>query len=251
LRLIAHWQIPAAEGLILPVHYNHLVQAMLYASLAPERAAALHDEGHVLGSRHFRLFTFSRLFGTFQRRGETLHFRGPVALHVASPFADLVSNLAHTWARNGQIVLGRAPLVLEELVVPPQPELAETITVETLSPITVYRTLVALSGKKTYYYAPFEADFALLCTENLCKKYAIVQGEPALAEWAVQITPLGVGRANQVILRYKGTVIKGWTGRYRLAGPPSLLSLALDAGLGAKNSQGFGMLQLLAQGANR
>jgi CRISPR-associated endoribonuclease Cas6 len=40
--------------------------------------------------------------------------------------------------------------------------------------------------------------------------------------------------------RYKGTWIEGWVGRFLLEGPSELLRLALEAGLGAKNSQGFG-----------
>lgn len=40
--------------------------------------------------------------------------------------------------------------------------------------------------------------------------------------------------------KYKDTIIKGWVGAYFLAGDPDLLKLALTAGVGAKNSQGFG-----------
>jgi len=45
-------------------------------------------------------------------------------------------------------------------------------------------------------------------------------------------------------VKYKGTVIKGWMGIYRLKGAVSLLKMALDAGLGAKNSQGFGCVEI-------
>ena len=36
--------------------------------------------------------------------------------------------------------------------------------------------------------------------------------------------------------------IKGWEGRFKLKGPKELLQVALDCGLGAKNSLGFGCI---------
>jgi len=49
------------------------------------------------------------------------------------------------------------------------------------------------------------------------------------------------------VIRYKGTIIKGWMGKYRLTGKPELLTVALDAGLGAKNSQGFGCCEVVEE----
>jgi CRISPR-associated endoribonuclease Cas6 len=42
------------------------------------------------------------------------------------------------------------------------------------------------------------------------------------------------------VLNFKGTVIKGWTGLYEVKLPEPYFRLAYDAGLGAKNAQGFG-----------
>ncbi|MBC7189418.1 hypothetical protein H5U35_04285, partial [Candidatus Aerophobetes bacterium] len=41
------------------------------------------------------------------------------------------------------------------------------------------------------------------------------------------------------------TLIKGWMGTYRLEGNPELIKFSYDAGLGAKNSQGFGMYEVV------
>lgn len=58
-----------------------------------------------------------------------------------------------------------------------------------------------------------------------------------------QIEPLGVHPRAKRLECYKGTWIEGWVGRFRLRGRPELLRLALEAGLGAKNSQGFGYVE--------
>ncbi|MBC7262393.1 MAG: CRISPR-associated endoribonuclease Cas6, partial [Chloroflexi bacterium] len=49
----------------------------------------------------------------------------------------------------------------------------------------------------------------------------------------------------EAIVLFKGTVIKGWTGLYELNLPEPYFSLAYDAGLGAKNPQGFGMVEVV------
>ncbi|MDW8006914.1 MAG: CRISPR-associated endoribonuclease Cas6, partial [Thermomicrobium sp.] len=54
---------------------------------------------------------------------------------------------------------------------------------------------------------------------------------------------LGVHPKSKRLERYKGTWIEGWVGRFVLEGPPDYLRLALEAGLGAKNSQGFGFVE--------
>jgi len=47
------------------------------------------------------------------------------------------------------------------------------------------------------------------------------------------------------LLIYKGTVIKAWMGIYSLMLPRVLFEIAFDSGIGAKNSQGFGMIEAI------
>ena len=41
------------------------------------------------------------------------------------------------------------------------------------------------------------------------------------------------------------TVIKRWKGRFKVKGHPEFLAFAYDAGLGSRNSQGFGMVNVV------
>ncbi|WP_448575536.1 CRISPR-associated endoribonuclease Cas6, partial [Thermomicrobium sp.] len=69
-------------------------------------------------------------------------------------------------------------------------------------------------------------------------------GEPmVLTDCPIRIRALGVHPRAKRLERYKGTWIEGWTGRFLIEGPPEYLRLALEAGLGAKNSQGFGYVE--------
>ncbi|MHB1654582.1 MAG: CRISPR-associated endoribonuclease Cas6 [Desulfitobacteriaceae bacterium] len=42
--------------------------------------------------------------------------------------------------------------------------------------------------------------------------------------------------------------MKGYSGMMELSGPPPLLQVAIDAGLGSKNAQGCGCLEVMGGG---
>ncbi|MFZ3132612.1 MAG: CRISPR-associated endoribonuclease Cas6 [Desulfosporosinus sp.] len=42
-------------------------------------------------------------------------------------------------------------------------------------------------------------------------------------------------------------MIKGYSGMMELSGPSQLLQVAIDAGLGSKNSQGCGCLEMMGR----
>jgi CRISPR-associated endoribonuclease Cas6 len=46
-------------------------------------------------------------------------------------------------------------------------------------------------------------------------------------------------------MRYRDTVIKAWSGIYELDLPEPFFLLAYDSGLGSKNPQGFGMVEVI------
>jgi len=54
-----------------------------------------------------------------------------------------------------------------------------------------------------------------------------------------------MGKNRLHVLTYKGTLIKGYSGRFVLEGDQNLIELALSSGLGSKNSQGFGYIKLI------
>ena len=49
-------------------------------------------------------------------------------------------------------------------------------------------------------------------------------------------------------MKYRETVIKGWMGRFVLKGNRKLLKLGYECGIGSKNSQGFGMVEVVDDG---
>lgn len=238
----------------MPVHYNQLLQGLVYHHLGQALADRVHTQGFQHEKRQFRMFTFSRLVRRDRptRRNangtNVFEFRGPVSFWLASPETDILESFASHIVRAGQVRVGDADCRVNAVEVPFTELPGNQVTIRTLSPITVYSTLLTGDGrKKTYYYAPTEREFSEQIDANLRKKAAALGRNTNDSNSPVSFAPIRVAAKDQHIVMFKNTVIKAWSGIYELSGPSDLLRLAFDYGLGAKNSQGFGMIEKAAR----
>lgn len=231
----------------LPIHYNSIVQGLIYSQVRDE-IPQLHDEGFEVGGRTFRFFTFSRLFGKIEYlKGGQIAFRSPVNLRVASPLEQFIVILAKNLLNSESLMLGNTRVCLKSLSALPLPDFSSgKVKVKALSPITTYSTLFTPDGKKkTYYYHPREQEFTDMIEDNLMKK--AVYFNKNLDGLPFSMRTLKVNNRDAKIIYYKNFVVKGWLGLYQLEGDPRLLKLAYSAGLGSKNSQGFGMINVVKE----
>ncbi len=123
------------------------------------------------------------------------------------------------------------------------------VRVNLLSPITIYSTLSnPESLKKTYYYSPLEKEFYRLIKLNLLKKYNsfyLTNLSEDSFNFNLELDYFDYKKHYKVII-YKGNyVIKGFYGNFIVSGDRDIIKFAYDVGLGAKNSQGFGMFDIL------
>jgi CRISPR-associated endoribonuclease Cas6 len=106
----------------------------------------------------------------------------------------------------------------------------------------VYKTIEKEDGKKiTQYFFPEDPEFKDLVKENIRKKYSVIK-ETDLNDFEFDIKPLGY---KKKIIKYKNFVIKAVDGEFELKIQPKILETVYDAGIGAKNSQGFGMIKII------
>ncbi len=230
----------------IPIHYNYLIQAAIYAALPEEMAKRLHDEGFTAGKRSFRLFSFSRLMGRFNlnRNAGTISFPEEISFVITSPDKKIFLALVNNLLTKGRMHLDQSLLVIDEVRFDEQVAEDEVLIVRTLSPVVAYSTLLRPEGGKyTCYYQPGEGEFDKLITSNLAKKFEALHGHQP-PEGKVRVRPLDRPRLH--VTKYKGTVVKGYTCRLKLNGPRELLQMALDAGLGGKGSQGYGCVEKVA-----
>jgi CRISPR-associated endoribonuclease Cas6 len=238
------WLEFSAPGMIrLPVHYNHAVQGLIYRLLPHKYRKALHDGGYVVGKRRLKLFTFSRIFGRKEgAEAGLVAFRPPIKVCVSSPIESFLSELMNQLVKNPKLQLLGNEIQVTSIEIPRSPALGEEAVFYTLSPITVYSTLYTAEGKKrTYYFSPYEQEFSQLVSINLARKYRAYKGEDIQGN--VGITP--IGRPKESIVLFKDTVIKAWAGRFIVKGDKRLIEIAYEAGIGSKNSAGFGMVEVV------
>ena len=234
---------------VVPIDYNYQIQGFLYKSISPKLARILHDEGFEAGKRKFRLFTFSRILGDYEikKTEGNIKFLSPFRLVVNSVLNEFIQGLAEELLRRKSVRIASHRVSLASAEVADSTIDRDKVKIKMLSPVTIYSTLSHPDGrKKTYYYSPYEAEFSQLISENVVKKFrAYFSRAP---RGSISLTPLKVNPGNQKIVLYKGTIIKGWTGIYELSGDRELMKMAYDAGLGGKNSQGFGCFEVVSSG---
>ncbi len=229
------------EKIVLPLHYNYYLQSFLYASISNELATFLHDKGFEYEKRSFRMFTFSKLLGAYEIKKGAITFTMPVKLVISSPLERFVSELANTML-SSKLKLCGEDIFVEEMEVLEKPEIKSRMEIRMMTPLVAYSTLLTPEGrKKTYYYNPLEPEFAELIDRNLRKKYEAFYGKEPRAR-KTSIKPVFF---KESVLKYRDNVIKGYTGKFVIDGNRKLLELAYDCGLGSKNSQGFGMFDIL------
>jgi CRISPR-associated endoribonuclease Cas6 len=239
-----------------PLYYNHDLQSFIYHHISPELANFLHKEGYLLGKRKFKFFCFSRLLGKFHinSREEKIIFSGSISFYLSSPQDEFIQQFTETLLKSPEVTLSRNSFMISNIEVWSQPHIQGDVTIRMLSPVTIYSTLFSASGKKkTYYYSPFEKEFSQLIRANVLKKYQALYGTPYDEKSNpphFQISPQRVSQNSEKKIKYTPssnsyTLIKAWLGTYRIQGDQKLIALAYDTGLGSKNSQGFGMFEIL------
>ncbi len=232
------------DDIKLPLHYNRAVQGLIY-QLISDSLPDLHEKGYVIQGRTFRLFVFSRILGEIKKRsGETIMFGSPIKIKISSPVPSFLELMGNRFLQAQSIYLHTCQLRVDSVSIKKNPDFhVGAIIVRALSPITVYSTLAAGDGrKKTYYYHPKEKEFAKQIAGNIFKKAMLLGISTDGAGFHIE--PYRVSSSDRKIMYYNNFVITGWMGQYKIAASmPELFNIAYDAGLGAKNSQGFGMIE--------
>ncbi len=243
------FEIVSNNKIELPFSHSPILQGLIYTFLEEEAAEWLHNKGFEYKKRSFKMFTFSDILerGFPNHKEKRLTFpNGQISFYVASPVDWILQQSAQNLITSTKIRLGNNDTYISSISVLKQDKiLSNRITVKTLSPITIHSTFEKPDGKKvTHYYSPFEDDFKELLKANLHKKWQSLYRENCPYD-NFSIKPMFATNRKEKIRYFKGTLIKGWTGMFEIEGDPKLLQFALDTGLGDRNSQGYGMVEMV------
>ncbi|MGC8771807.1 MAG: CRISPR-associated endoribonuclease Cas6 [Brevinematia bacterium] len=240
------------ESLILPIHHNEILQGVIYKHLDTEFADFLHNKGlkDPESGKYFKLFTFSRLLpkkAHLNRHKNTIEFFFPITWIISSPLPEFVVSLYNNLIREKVVELSHknsvSKMYVSNVWIDSITSYKNPVLVRTLSPIVVYTTKNEGGKLYTYYYSPFDSEFSDLLISNLIKKFRALKDKNFVTDEKMYIRPIEIANSESIIY-FKGTVIKGWSGIFEMALPNELFYLAFSCGLGAKNSQGFGCIEI-------
>ena len=237
--------LESRNNIVLPAGFNEILQWFVYSSIKDEW---LHSVGFEFNKRSFKLFAFSSILqkGRYLREKSLFIFPRKISFLVASPVDWILEKLATGSIQKDNINMWHNDVYLTEISVLKSPNIeSDTVLVKALTPIEVHSTFETQSGKKTHYYTPFENEFSSLINENAKKKWsAFFKKEPPSY---VKIEPKGFNKEKIVRFGTKNryVIVKGWTGNFKLQGNPEFLKFILDAGIGSRNSQGFGLAEIV------
>ena len=239
-------QIQLEQPLTLPINYNHILQGIVYHAIgSTELAAFVHDTGYQSEERSYKLFQFSQLNGHYRIRDKQITFDDMVWFEVRSLDPQLVLQVKESIDPQGVTFYTKKYTRVRTQLRDETVE-AERIIAVMQTPITVHDT--DPDTKKTIYYSPNDARFRELVADNFARKYKAYTGvEP---EEPIVMEAGAFDERDKCVTKYKGFYICGWKGSYILRGQRKYLDFLYQAGLGDRNSQGFGMFDVEDVGEN-
>lgn len=241
------------EPILLPMHYNYVIQSLIYRTFSHLLAEKLHNQGFSYEKRNFKLFTFSRILEKGELRvNEKLLFKREISFYFSSAIDDIVCDLGEGCFKGKEFNLMGQQVYVSKVEILTLPNFREKFLIRMLSPLTIYSTFLDEDGKKiVHFYFPKEEKFNELIEKNAIKKFSVIANvKEELDELSLSIKPYKVSiEKNLQIVKFKNTPIEGWTGIYELSGSRELITATYEAGLGGKNPEGFGMWEIWGGGS--
>ncbi len=224
----------------LPMNHQYNVQSMIYRGLSedPAYSTFLHDSGYMYGERQFRLFTFSRLSGHYRIESGCLVYPEEFILRLRSIDQRMIRLLCNSFFPGTEHKLCGQKTAVVECTASDYHIFETGCDFITCSPLVAYRTV---GNGRTHYYSPYDSEFYELLSDNAERKWISYYDEP-IPDY-LEISPKG-DRFKKIVTEYKGIYVTGWMGPFHVEAPAALLDFLYQTGVGAKSSQGFGMVDL-------
>lgn len=226
----------------LPIAYHHIQQGMIYRSLVSDEefASCLHDHGYSTQQRKYKLFTYSPFSGIYTIQNKRIVFQDKLSMEIRSIDPYMIHQLEQRLSLGSPLLIAQNSVVIAQNSVTDMQIKQADINVQTIAPVVVYHTF---ENGHTHFFSPDEPEFIRGIIQNARRKWYCMHGQDVPFDLHVQLLP-GT-RQRKVPTTFKGTFITGWHCTLHLSGQPEVLDMLYQTGLGAKSSQGFGMLRML------
>lgn len=254
---------PTVRQTLVPFNYAYRLSAFIYAVLADadaQYATFLHQQGYEYSpTRRFKLFTFSDLIipnARIDARAGGLWITTPHIEWIVSFYVDQAAqHFIMGLFQDQRCVIAtprhRAEFIIERVEAIPVEIPSTTVTLRTLSSVVIAEK--DERGMDQYLY-PGDAQFGPLLIDNLLAKWnsipkpvstnAQFDDDFATSALTYRLLPDREPRSRLITIKEASsseTKVRGYYGfTFELSGPKELLELAVLAGVGRYNAEGFG-----------
>ena len=227
----------------LPMGYNHLLHGLIYKmfSLDKDFSNFLHDEGVEMFGRTFRPFMFSRLKqldgnSIYNKEEKSITYNGLVEFEIRS-VEDYSIDIICAYLEQNQVVqIGWHMAEVIGYSVVQKRHFGKAHYIRMITPITVH---VTSESGQSYFFKPDSEEFYNRIVLNAQKKFYVI----AEKEAEFMIYPEKVREQDRNVTSFHSARIEGYKGMYRIEGDGDIIDFLYYAGLGERNSQGFGMFE--------
>ena len=232
-----------AKELRLPLACNYIMQSFIYRVLSADTAFGtfMHDAGYRAGNKAFKLFSFRPPYGRYTIDGKDIVFHDSASFEVRSPDAAFLQTFFTACQQGRQFLLNGQTVTVVACQLKNAPLFQNTALVTAVSPITVHTTD---ETRHTTYYSPEQPAFYELIVRNAQRKWGSYYAD---APFDFSIAPAENAACRSLVTTFKRTYITAWYGRFLLQGTPQVLDFLYHTGLGSRNSQGFGMFDMIQE----
>lgn len=220
--------------------YKYYVSSWLYNTLAksnPEYANELHNDISI------KFFTFSNLF--FKRADffeDHIEIKDSLVNLYITSYNDIFTKSLISGLLDSKLVLGTTiftPIKIRKIPVETYHGTKNEFMYKSLAPISV--SVANYNGVPIYCPKPSEELFYKCLIKNLEKKYEKIHGKKYLGDLVIK--PDG-NKLYSKLYSVKTGKIKGFEMGFKIKCSEPMRKIILTAGLGEKNSLGFGMVDI-------
>lgn len=241
LRLVLENKAP----ITIPWNYRTALTAAVYETLTAadsEYSHWLHVQGfrQLRSKRTFRLFVYSDLMPVhYEVTPEGLANVQWLGWHLSSPDQRFVEKFLRGLKQKGMVLrLFDHLLEVLDVAIVDVPSISGAPRFHTISPVVVAKGNMP-GSRHPVYLRPDEPEFVEALERNLIAKWEAFHqtpwenGEFGIRVWSPESKLVPVFNIN----------VRAWHLEMQMWGSEELIRFACNAGLGIKNSQGFGMIE--------
>lgn len=225
------------EPLEIPLNYNYQLQSVIYSKL---KDVGTSDFWHDCGfgeNETFKFFVFGPLLGNYRIEDKKIIFKDKINLEIRSPFFEFCDDLQRSIELNPTIKIFNQTLDVAGAFLNNRHINSDSVIFKTISPIIVSEKSEA---EKTVFFRPDNPEFVYKLQENFYKKYKTAfDTQPP--ELKIEILEKG----KKVVTQYKEIWLTGYNCTLKINAPNEALEFIFNSGLGERNSQGFGLVDII------